>query len=55
MRNILRVTVLWSRNKKLDKKIISYSYTKGMLFIIQRLITFASEEDAFWILNSMIR
>ena len=47
--------VLWSRNKKLDKQVISYSYTKGMMSILQRLITFAEEEDAFWILNGMVR
>ena len=34
---------------------ISFSYTKGMMHIIQRLLTIAEEEDAFWILNGIVR
>ena len=47
--------MLWSRNKTLDKKPVSYSYTKGMMHILQRMTTIAEEEDAFWLLNGMIR
>jgi len=35
--------------------VISFSYTKGMMHIIQRLLTIAEEEDAFWILNGIVR
>jgi hypothetical protein len=55
MRSILKVTVLWSRNQKLEKQAVSYSYNSGMMNIIQRLITIASEEDSFWLLNGIIK
>ena len=56
MRNILRVLIIWSRNKKLDGKPASFSYTSGLMNILQRLLTIVpNEEEAFWILNAMVR
>lgn len=55
MRNILRVLILWSRNKCIEGQIVSFSYTKGMMDIIQRLLTIANEEDAYWLLNGIVR
>jgi hypothetical protein len=34
MRNILRVLVLWSRNKKNEGQAISFSYTQGLMQIV---------------------
>jgi hypothetical protein len=42
-------------NKKSDGLVISFSYSKGMMHIIQRLLSIAEEEDAFWILNGIVR
>lgn len=55
MRDILRVLIMWSRNKKDEGQIISFSYTKGLMNIVQRLLTIADEEDAFWLLNGIVR
>lgn len=46
---------MWSRDKKFENKLISYSYNVGILSILQRLLTISSEEDSFWILNRIIK
>ena len=33
LRNIMRVLVLWSRNKKIEGTNVSFSYTKGLMNI----------------------
>ncbi len=55
MRNIIRVLITQGMNKKSDGLVISFSYSKGMMHIIQRLLSIAEEEDAFWILNGIVR
>lgn len=34
MRSILRVLVIWSRNKKIDDKPVNFGYSKGLMNII---------------------
>jgi hypothetical protein len=55
MRQVLRVLILWSRNKRNDGQKVSFSYTIGLMKILQRLLTFADEEQAFWLLNGIVR
>ncbi len=56
MRNILKALIVWSRNKKLDGKAVNFSYTSGLMNILQRLLTIVNnQEDAFWILNGIVR
>ena len=73
MRSILRVIMLWSKTKTMEGKTVSFSYTKGTLHILQRLLTLTqkvnedesngertnaggkAEEEAFWLLNGIIR
>lgn len=39
MRNILRALMLWSKTKKIEGKVASFSYTKGLMQILQRMLT----------------
>lgn len=55
IRSILRIMVLWSRNKTYEGQSISYFYTQGLISMIHRLLTIATEEESFWILNGVIR
>jgi hypothetical protein len=56
MRNILRVLVIWSRNKRLEGQPASFGYNKGLMKITHRMLTiFKNEEDCFWIINGLIR
>jgi len=55
IRQVLRVLVLWSRNKKHEGFKVSFGYTQGLMKILQRLIIFADEEQAFWLLNGLVR
>lgn len=55
MRNIFKVLIMWSRNKKNEGMAVSFSYTQGLMHITQRLLTIASEEEAFWLLNGIVR
>jgi len=55
MRHILRAQMIWSRGEKVQGLPASYGYTKGLLRVIQRLLNIATEEEAFWLLNGIVR
>jgi hypothetical protein len=57
MREILRVLVLWSKDRSLDGKDISISYNSGTLAIIQRLLSVCKgqAEEVFWIFTGLVR
>jgi hypothetical protein len=46
---------MWSKTKSINGKAVNFNYTKGLMYIVQRLITLMSEEESFWILNGIIR
>jgi hypothetical protein len=52
--NIFKVFNLWAQEfSKRRKKIIIYN--KGQIAIMQRSLTFMSEEDAFWMLIGIVK
>ena len=57
MREILRVLVLWSKDRSLDGKDISISYNSGTLTIIKRLLSVCKgqAEEVFWIFTGLVR
>ena len=52
--NILRAFSIWTiiYSQKSNKTVV---YSRGMISICQRLLTFMSEEDAFWILIGLTK
>jgi hypothetical protein len=55
IRRILRAMLLWSKGRKINGKPFGFGYTLGLVRITHRLLQIAKEEEAFWILNAMIR
>lgn len=46
---------MWSKTKTIGDKAVNFNYTKGLMYIVQRLVTLMKEEEAFWVVNGMIR
>lgn len=63
MRNLLRVLILWSKNRTIKNiegknKDVSFTYGKGLLQMIVRLFSLGNqvdEEDVFWVVSGLIR
>ena len=54
---ILRVILVWSKNREIDGKVMCLSYTSGILCFIRRLLEVCNGviEEVFWILTGVIR
>ena len=55
IRHILLSHLMWSKTKKLNGKLVSFGYSRGLIQVVQRLLNMANEEDAFWIFNGLVR
>ena len=65
MRNILRALTMWSKTRtitvfdsfKANKRDVCFSYNKGLLYIIVRVLQLplCEEEDCFWVISGLVR